>query len=486
MTTITTDKIRETLHPYQRDAVNFIDAHDGTCALWLPMGAGKTLSTLAYLHLRPDIERVLIIAPLRVAEFVWPVEIQKWANAGLFPGMDDDYVLVREPNEERRIELVYSNKRITIINHEMVPWLRRVCWDQEYDQIIVDESSAYKDQKTMRFRALRDFADHDGAKRMLLLSGTPNPTSYQNLWPQYRLIDGGQRLLPVYKRFLNTFFFSSEGRYFLKSRVYPHPTIPLPQGAYTKIYAKPADEAIQSLVEDITMSLPTIPKSEVKQVESTLTFRLPKNGTQALAQIIADYEDQIQQGKVNPDDNGGLTIANAAVFVGKCHQVCNGAVYRDDKSFDVIHDAKLDLLRDVLTDNTETVNDNILLMYQFEHDAKRIMGKLGKEFAIIPFDERKGHIDAWNNKKIKTLLCHPKTMAHGLNLQYGGSTIVWFGLPFSLEQYLQSNARLARPGQTETVRVVRLASDSDVDQTICTRLHHRQNTMEGFIRYFNR
>ena len=468
-------KLQSILHTYQKDAVNFIHSCQGVCALWLPMGAGKTLITLAYIWLL-DIQSVLILAPKRVAEYTWPSEIEKWD--GLL-GFKNDYVLARDVNESERIEKVYAGKRITIINHDMMPWLRKVCWDKTYDLIVVDESSAYKDQKTSRFRALRDFATEEGSGQMILLSGTPNPTSYTNLWPQYKILDGGQRLFQTYKRFLNTFFFAAEGRYYLKSRC----SLPFGHNRASEIGGKPAEVAIQTLVEDITMSLPTIPKHEIKQIEQTLTFKLEKAARNELLRIINEYEERISNAE--GDGSDGLTIANAAVFVLKCHQVCNGAIYMDDRKVKHIHDDKLDLLGDLLESIRESDNDNILLMYQFEHDRDRIMARYADEYGIQVFDDKKGHIEGWNNGEIKVLLCHPKTMAHGLNLQHGGHTLVWFGLPFSLELYLQANARLARPGQTETVRVFRLASDSDVDQEICKRLHERQSMMENFIQFFH-
>ena len=160
-------KLQNILHTYQKDAVNFIHSCQGVCALWLPMGAGKTLITLAYIWLL-DIQSVLILAPKRVAEYTWPSEIEKWD--GLL-GFKNDYVLARDVNESERIEKVYAGKRITIINHDMMPWLRKVCWDKTYDLIVVDESSAYKDQKTSRFRALRDFATEEGSGQMILTIG---------------------------------------------------------------------------------------------------------------------------------------------------------------------------------------------------------------------------------------------------------------------------------------------------------------------------
>ena len=468
-------KLETILHDYQKDAIEFINDSEGVCALWLPMGAGKTLITLSYIHLA-DIKSVLILAPVRVAQYTWPSEIEKWDS--LF-NLKSDYVVARDTNELKRIEAIYEDKRITIINHDMIAWLRKVCWDKTYDLIIVDESSAYKDQKTSRFRALRDFATEETSSKIIMLSGTPNPTSYTNLWPQYKILDGGQRLFNTYKRYIKTFFFFAGDRYYLKSRA----VLPLghPRQNENALWGLRAEDLIKELVKDITMSLTSIPSSNVELIEQTLTFELNKSAQSELINIINEYEEKEQK-----DENGGLSIANKAVFVLKCHQVCNGAVYHDNKKYSVIHNDKLNLLEDLLESIKESDNDNVMLMYQFEHDKARILKHFGEKYGIELFNDRKGSIERWNNKEISVMLCHPKTMAHGLNLQEGGHTVIWFGLPFSLELYLQSNARLARPGQSETVRIYRLASNSDVDQEICKRLHMRQSMMQDFVNYFRR
>lgn len=434
-------------HDYQAFATNFILDHP-VCGLILDMGLGKSVITLTALWDllldRFDIGKVLIVAPKRVAEDTWPKELAKWDH---LDGLS--YCLVMGTEDQRRTAL-QKRAKLYIINRENVAWLVAKCpW--QFDTLVLDELSSFKNSKAQRFRALKQVRPR--VKRVIGLTGTPRPNSLLDLWPQMYLLDMGQRLGRFVGGYRERFFVPDKRN---REIIYSYKPR---EGAEEKIY---------ELISDICISMKAVDHLNMPPIISnTIEVHMsPKE--QCLY-------DEFQRNMVLRLEGEELDAINAASLSSKLTQMANGAVYGEDKRVFAIHDRKLDALEDLI----EAANGQPLLVaYWFRHDLERIQ----KRFPTVRVIDKPQDIDDWNAGKIPVALIHPASAGHGLNLQEGGSTVVWFGLTWSLELYQQLNARLWRQGQRHTVVIQHIVTTGTQDEDIMAALSRKDLGQEAMYR----
>ncbi|MGX8700549.1 SNF2-related protein [Caproiciproducens sp.] len=440
-------------HSYQTYAVRYIEDHP-VAAVLLDMGLGKTSITLTALNnlLFDSFEahRILVIAPLRVARDTWPAEIQKWDHLSLLT------CSVAVGTEAERRAALLRRADICIINRENVQWLIEesgVPFD--FDTVVVDELSSFKSHRTKRFRALMKIRPR--VRRIIGLTGTPSANGLMDLWAEYRLLDMGQRL----GRFIGQY----RTDYFL-------PDKRSGQVVFTYKPLPGAEEAIYRRIADITISMKSADHLRMpKLISSEYEVRLSEEEQ-------ARYND-LKKDLVLRLPDGEITAANAAALSNKLSQMANGAVYDDAGGTIHIHGRKLDALEDLI----EAANGKpVLVAYWFKHDFARISERLRKlHIPFSPLDTPES-IRRWNAGELPVALVHPASAGHGLNLQSGGSTIIWFGLTWSLELYQQTNARLWRQGQTaDTVVVQHIVTKGTIDGRICRALSAKDRTQSALI-----
>ena len=440
-------------HNYQTFAINYIEEHPISAVL-LDMGLGKTSITLTALNnLLFDsfkAHRILVIAPLRVARYTWPAEVDKWDHLqGLICS-------VAVGTEAERRSALLKQADIYIINRENVQWLIE---DSKlhfnYDTVVVDELSSFKNYQAKRFRAMMKV--RPTVKRIIGLTGTPSANGLMDLWAEFRLLDMGARL----GRFISHYrldYFQPDKRNGQVIFSYK----PLP-GAEQRIYDK---------ISDITISMKSTDHLKMPElVSSEYTVHLSDEELQRYDELKSDLVLQLP--------NGEITAANAAALTGKLCQMANGAIYTDDGSTITIHDRKLDALEDII----EAAGDKPLLVaYWFKHDLVRITERLQKLHVPYSKLDSAKSIKRWNDGVLPVALVHPASAGHGLNLQSGGSCIVWFGLTWSLELYQQTNARLWRQGQSaETVVVQHIVTKGTIDERILKVLSKKDSTQAALI-----
>lgn len=432
-------------HDYQRYATEFIISHP-VCALMLDMGLGKTVITLTalfmllYDYFRSG--RVLVIAPKRVAEDTWGRELAKWDH---LCGLTMSKVLGSVKQREAALR---ADADIYVINRENVAWLCENCeWD--FDTVVIDELSSFKSAKSQRFKALRRVRPK--IARIIGLTGTPAPNGLLDLWPQMYLLDMGERLGRFIGGYRERFFLPDKRN---REIIYSYKP---KAGAEQKIY---------QLIADICISMKACDHLEMPPLVSR---RAEVYMSEKEERLYAEMEAEMVL------DIGGeeLDAGNAAALTGKLLQMANGAVYGEDRKVLKIHERKLDALEDMI----EAANGKPLLVaYWFRHDRDRIR----ERFPVREIDTQKDIAD-WNAGKIPVALIHPASAGHGLNLQDGGSTIVWFGLTWSLELYQQLNARLWRQGQKDTVVVEHLITKGTVDEDVMDVLEKKDATQSALI-----
>lgn len=433
---------RSDLNPRQEQAIEFI-IENPNAALFAQMGAGKTVITLTAtqeLIRTLDAWSVLIIAPLKVANTVWKQEAAKWEH------LQELDIRICTGTAKERMAALTARHDIHVINRENVQWMvDNVPW--QWDMVIIDESSSFKSHNTKRFKSLRSKGKE--IHRTVLLTGTPSPNSLMDLWSQLYLLDRGKRLCPTITMFRD--------RYFYRGGFQGHTYNPQPH----------ADKAIKKRIEDICLTMP----SSYKDKPQMLYERIPLPDKAA-----SQYKELKKQFLLTLDNGVDIATPSAAALAGKLLQLCNGAAYDEDGAWHEVHKAKLERLRDIVDDNP---SENILVAYNYKSDLAR----LHKAFPHAVKLSRDGReVKDWNERKIKMLLAHPASAGHGLNLQHGGSMIVWFGLNWSLELYEQFNARLARPGQSETVRIVHLVIDGCMDDNVLKALQSKAKTQQDLLK----
>ena len=432
-------------YDYQTFATNFVLEHPA-CGLILDMGLGKSVITLTALWSLLldsfDVGKVLVVAPKRVAENTWPTELKKWEH---LDGLTWSLVLGSE--KDRRAAL-QRRAKIYIINRENVTWLvDNYRWD--FDTLVIDELSSFKSSKAQRFRALKRVRPR--ISRVIGLTGTPQPNGLLDLWPQMYLLDMGQRLGRFVGGYRERFFLPDKRN---REVIYSYKP---KEGAEEKIYELISDICISMKATDY-LKMPELVSTQVEVKMSAKERKL--------------YED-FERDMVLHLKDGDLDAVNAASLSGKLVQMANGAVYGDNRQVHLIHDRKLDALEDII----EAANGKPLMVaYWFKHDLERIR----QRFNVRTID-RSEDIADWNAGKIPVALIHPASAGHGLNLQDGGSTIVWFGLTWSLELYQQLNARLWRQGQKHTVVVQHLVTAGTHDEDIVRALEQKDMSQTALI-----
>ena len=440
-------------HNYQEYAIDFILEHP-IAAILLDMGMGKTSIVLTaimeLIYDKFEVNKVLIIGPLRVARTTWPEEIKKWEHLN---GLR--YSVVVGTAAERKAALK-SDADVYIINRENVPWLiEQSGMPFDYDMVVIDELSSFKSWQSKRFRSLMKVRPQ--VKRIVGLTGTPSSNGLMDLFAEFKVLDMGKRL----GRFIGQY----REWYFKPDRM-NGPIV------YTYKLLPGAEEAIYKKISDITISMKGTDYLDMPELIST-EYKVYLDEEEK-AKYQALKEELVLQ---LPD--GEVTAANAASLSGKLSQLANGAIYDDDGSVNIFHQKKLDGLEDLI----ESANGKpMLVAYWFKHDLSRIterLSQLGVHYEKLDSD---ASIQRWNKGQIDVGLIHPQSAGHGLNLQSGGNIMIWFGITWSLELYQQTVARLWRQGQTEkTVSVIHIVTDGTVDERILKALEAKDLTQSALI-----
>ena len=440
-------------HEYQKYATEYIETHP-VAAVLLDMGLGKTSITLTALNnLLFDsfkVRRILVIAPLRVARNTWGAEIEKWDH------LNGLRYAVAVGTENERLAAFQKRADIYLINRENVQWLiveSGIPFD--FDMVVVDELSSFKNHQTKRFRALMKVRSK--VKRIVGLTGTPSSNGLMDLWAEFRLLDMGERLGRFIGQYRTSYFRPDKQN---GQVVFSYKPLP---GAEKQIYNK---------ISDITISMKSTDHLQMPElVNSRYTVYLSERENSRYAELKEELVLQL------PD--GEITAANAASLSRKLSQMANGAVYTDAGETVAIHERKLDALEDII----EAANGKpVLVAYWFKHDLERISERLKN--LHIPFSrlDTDGSIRKWNAGEIPVALIHPASAGHGLNLQGGGNSLVWFGLTWSLELYQQTVARLWRQGQaSETVVVQHIITKGTIDERIMKALSEKDTTQAALI-----
>ena len=438
-------------HKYQSYATDFI-INNPIAAVFLEMGLGKsviTLTAMKKLFETNTICKVLVIAPLRVARDTWPQEIKKWDH---LKGMK---YAVAVGTETERKDAILRNEPVTIINRENVDWfINKSGLPFDFDMVVIDELSSFKSYGAKRFKALlkvRPFI-----KRIVGLTGTPSSNGLMDLWAEFRILDFGKRL----------------GRYITRYRLsYFEPDKRNAQMVFSYKPLPGAEDAIYDKISDITISMKSV---DYLDMPKCVINEVPVYMSPSEQSVYDDFrEDMVIKLK-----NEEIDAANAAVLSGKLLQMANGAVYDEMGTAHLIHDRKLDMLEDLI----EGANGKpVLVAYWFKHDLVRIEQRL--KTLKIPYAklDTTDSIERWNKGEVPVMLCHPASSGHGLNLQAGGSTLIWFGLTWSLELYQQTNARLWRQGQKETVVIHHIICGGTIDEDVMDALKRKEKTQSALI-----
>lgn len=433
-------------HDYQVYSTDFILKHK-TAGLFLEPGLGKTVITLtaiwSLLYDYFEATKVLVIAPLRVAGDTWSRECEKWLH---LKKLTISKVL---GSEKERKTALYKKADIYVINRENVAWLVKTKeWD--FDTVVIDELSSFKSPSAKRFRALKKVRHK--IKRIIGLTGTPAPNGLLDIWSQIYLLDGGERL--------GRTFTGYRSRYFHPQK-YINGGIPadyaVNEGGEEKIYEKISDICISMKALDYLK----MPECILNKVEVNLSEKEMRLYRKLERDLLLPFEDS------------DVDAANAAVLANKLLQMADGAVYDEFNDVKYIHDRKLDALEDLI----ESANGKpVLVYYAFKHDRDRIRARFDAGEINTSED-----IEKWNEGKTRTALCHPASAGHGLNLQYGGCTIIWFGLTWSLELYQQANARLWRQGQNHTVVIHHILTKDTIDERVMKALENKDTSQAALI-----
>lgn len=435
-------------HDYQTYATKFIEEHP-VAAVLLDMGLGKSVITLtAIKNLCLDtfeVQKILVIAPLRVARDTWKAELEKWEHLRCIK-----YSVAVGTEAERKAAL-QKPANLYIINRENVGWLiEQSGLPFDYDMVVIDELSSFKSHQAKRFRSLMKV--RPTVKRMVGLTGTPSSNGLMDLWAEFRLLDMGKRLGRFITHYRDEFF---------------RPDKRNGQVIFSYKPKDGAEEEIYRRISDITISMKStdflqMPECVINEVEVSLSDKEMK------------MYDGLKKDLVLAIANKEIDAVNAGALSNKLSQMANGAVYDVDKNYIEIHDRKLDALEDLI----EQANGKpVLVAYWFKHDLERIK----KRFTVREIKTSKDIAD-WNKGSIPVAVIHPASAGHGLNIQEGGSTLIWFGLTWSLELYLQTNARLWRQGQkSKTVVIHHIITKGTIDERIMKALRTKETTQDALM-----
>lgn len=434
-------------HPYQEFAKEFMISNP-LSALFLEMGLGKTITTLTaideLLYDCFEIRKVLIIAPLRVANSTWPSEIKKWEHLKLLR-----YSIVTG-NEAERIQALNIKAEIYIINRENVDWLvNKSGVAMNFDMLVIDELSSFKSYTSKRFKSLLKIRPY--FKRVVGLTGTPSSNGLMDLWAEFRILDFGKRLGRYITHYRNKYF------------------VPDKRNGVIIYSYKPQEDAEQQIYEainDITISmkscdhlkLPELIMNEVEVVLENKEVERYQDFKKAMVMTIGEEE---------------IDAVNAASLSNKLLQLANGSIYDEDKNYHIVHDKKMEALEQLIE---EANGKPVLIGYWFKADKERIE----QRFKVREIQSA-GDIEDWNKGEIPVGLIHPASAGHGLNLQQGGCTLIWFGLTWSLELYQQTNARLYRQGQNQTVVIHHIITKNTIDEDVMKALKRKERTQEALM-----
>ena len=436
-------------YDYQKYATNFIKTHK-EAVLLLDVGLGKTscaLTAIKDLLDSGEVKKVLVIAPLRVAKITWSDEIQKWDHLS---GLRYSVVV---GTEKQRLKALEKDADIYIINRESVEWLIHKSFKKfNYDMLVIDELSSFKSYSAKRFKALMNMRHR--LNRVVGLTATPSSNSLLDLFSEYKLIDGGVRLGQYITHYREKYFDPDKRN---ANVIFSYKLKPF------------AEEAIYSKIDDITISMKAVDylkmppilyneiKVELDQKERKIYEILKKD-------MIVALEDK------------EIDAMNAASLSNKLLQMANGSVYGEEKEVIHLHDKKLDALEEIV----EAANGNsVLCAYWYKHDLERIKARFGDKCQEI---NSEASIRKWNSGDIQIGLIHPMSAGHGLNLQSGGSILVWFGLTWSLELYQQTIGRLYRQGQTRSVIIHHIVSKDTIDERVMLALKNKEVSQDALIR----
>lgn len=435
-------------HDYQRYTIDYL-LEKPIAAILLDMGLGKTVIALsAIFDLTLDsflIRKALIIAPLRVARDTWPAEIKKWDHLN---GLT--FSLAVGTVAQRKAALM-QRAQIYLINRENVDWLiNKSGLPFDFDMVVVDELSSFKSHRTKRFRSLMKVRPK--VKKIVGMTGTPAANSLMDLWAEFRLLDLGQRLGRFIGHYRDTFFVPDKRNQHMIFSYKPKPG---------------AEEQIYRLISDITISMKGVDHLELPElVMNEVAVKMSASEQQSYETMKREMVLSLKGKEVD--------AVNAAALSGKLLQMANGAVYDDQGSVVNVHDRKLDALEDLI----ESANGKpVMVAYWFKHDLERIQERFPDAVKI----DSEESITKWNQGEIQVGLIHPASAGHGLNLQTGGSTLVWFGLTWSLELYQQTNARLWRQGQKDTVVIQHIITQGSIDEQVVKALEKKDGTQAALI-----
>ncbi|HGD1271913.1 TPA: SNF2-related protein [Streptococcus agalactiae] len=442
------------LHDYQEVTKDFI-IRTPYAAVILDMGMGKTATTLSAINElmfdRYEVSKVLVIAPLRVANTVWSDEIEQWEELRHLR-----YAKIVGTPKQRRAALE-QDADIYIVNREILPWLVQQCSPYfKWDMVVIDELSSFKSWQSKRFKAFMAMRPY--MKRVVGLTGTPSSNGLMDLFAEFKVIDSGERLGRCIGEYRSRYF--DEGR---RNGNIVYEYIPMDY-AECQIYDK---------IDDITISMKAMDYLDMPELISTKkVVHLTDKETDNYKRFKKDYV-------LSDLEDGEVTAANAASLSNKLVQMANGAVYSDDHQVVSLHDQKLDTLEDII----EAANgEPVLVAYWFKHDLQRIEERLAKLKVQGTVLKTEQDIREWNKGNIRVGLLHPASAGHGLNLQKGGHHLVWFGLTWSLELYQQTNARLWRQGQqAETVVIQHIVTEGTIDEEILKALENKDAQQSRLI-----
>ncbi len=435
-------------HGYQRTAYNWIMEHE-RCGLFLDMGLGKTVVTLTAVQDlidSLDVQKVLVIAPKRVAEDTWSRESRKWDHLQTLR-----ISKILGSAKERR-EALRAEADIYVINRENVVWLTKELPEWDFDTVVIDELSSFKSPAAQRFKALRKVIVR--SRRVIGLTGTPAPNGYLDLWSEIYLLDSGRRLGRTITGYRDSFF----------RNVSRDPSY----GIYVE---RPgAQKKINRLLEDICMSMKA---EDYLQMPERIENEIPVRMDPA---ELKTYKQMEETALLQMEDGSLIEAFSAAAVMGKLLQLANGFAYDFDKKPHRIHEKKLDALEEIIDCNP---GQPILVFYNFQADREALLQRFPKARIL----DSQQDIADWNEGKVPLIMAHPASVGHGLNIQEGGHIIVWYGLTWSLELYQQANARLYRQGQRHrSVVINHLIAAGTVDEQVMQALRTKDVTQAALMR----
>lgn len=433
-------------YDYQKYAIDFI-VDNKVCALLIDMGMGKssvTLSAIDILIKNNKVKKVLVIAPIRVAKTTWPDEIRKWDH------LSNLTFSVAVGTEKERKDALRRKADIYIINRENVEWLvNKSGFRFDFDMLVIDELSSFKSWSAKRFKSLLKVRPL--VNRVVGLTGTPSSNGLMDLWAEYRILDLGQRLGRYITHYREEYFLPDKRN---ANVIFSWKLKPF------------AEDLIYERITDITISMKAIdylkmPELIINEVKVDLDEQDKKVYKALKDDMLVDLK------------GAEIDAVNAAVLSNKLLQMSNGAIYDEDRNVVVVHDKKLDALEDLIE---QANGKNVLVAYWFKHDLERIKSRFNCREILKDSDIRD-----WNNGLIQVGLIHPASAGHGLNLQTGGSILIWFGLTWSLELYEQTNARLWRQGQKQNVVIHHIITKNTIDEDVMDALKRKEHTQNALI-----